>query len=86
VIAACLRRAGRYKEVSLPILWRLSQVVTPHEVVEADKAIRDLAKVHAKRVALEVYQMVKGKDELKARLREMGEKELVSQLETWDKP
>ena len=80
MIAAGVKRAGRFKEMSLPVLWEVA------EAKAKDKdAMHRRAGLHAQRAAFAIYRTVKDREELRAKLSELGEKALVAKLEEWGK-
>lgn len=73
MIAAGLKHARRFKQVSLPVLWDLCQA-------KANSAIEGRAGKHALKVLREVYEVSADRDDLRKRLEQIGEKALAAHL------
>jgi hypothetical protein len=78
VIAAGLKHARRFKQMSLPVLWEMAQG-------EAKDQFEERLKMHALRVMWDIYEGSSDKEGLRRRLSELNEKALVAQLEKWKK-
>lgn len=70
VIAAALKHAGRFKQVSLPVLWEISRDASAHE----------RTRTHALRVAWEIYRAERDRDGLRRLLAEKGMGALAEKL------
>jgi hypothetical protein len=75
-----LNHARRFKQISLPVLWKISQ-----ENPKQNDAIQERLQKHALRIAYEIYHASKNREDLRSRLDKTGEKVLVEQLQAWDK-
>lgn len=75
VVAACMQRAARYKEISIPLLWKLSQSAD----AGADKTSSDRLARHAYTVLKRVCRASNDKTFLIARLRKLGLDELAGE-------
>ena len=84
VIAFGLRHARRFKQISLPALWEISQA-KPNEGSGMEQTIQERMKKHALRVLWDIYKGSKDPQEFKRRLADLGEKALVAQLDEWEK-
>lgn len=80
VIAAGIKRACRFKELSLPVLWEIAE-----ENGKSDDAILKRSSLHAKRAIFGICRAAKDGESLRAKLSELGEKVLVAKLEEWSK-
>jgi hypothetical protein len=80
VIAAAIKRAGRFKELSLPVLWEIAE----ENLKETDPVLNRSGR-HALRALYDVHRAAKDREALRRRLEEIGEKALVAKLEEWDK-
>jgi len=80
VIAAGVKRAGRFKEVSLPVLWEIAE----ESAREEDEVLRRAGR-HALRAVFAIHRSAKDPERLRAQLSELGEKALVAKLEEWIK-
>jgi hypothetical protein len=80
VIAAGVKRAGRFRELSLPVLWEIAEEYAKEEDVVLHRAGR-----HALRAVFAVHRSAKDPEGLRAQLSELGEKSLVAKLEEWIK-
>ncbi len=74
MIAAGIKRAGRFGAVSLPALWELAQG-------EAKDAIGTRAKLHALRAARQLWTAAKDREGLKKQLLELGHQDLIAKFE-----
>lgn len=80
MIAAGVKRAGRFKELSLPVLWEIAE-----ELAKEEDAVLNRAGRHALRAAFGIHRVAKDPEALRTRLTELGEKPLVAKLEEWIK-
>jgi len=80
VIAAGVKRAGRFKELSLPVLWQIAE----ENAKEEDEVLQRAGR-HALRAVFAIQRAAKDPEALRARLSELGEKAMVAKLEEWIK-
>ena len=78
MIAAAIKRAGRFKEISLPVLWEIAE----ENLKESDPVLNRSGR-HALRAVFEIHRSAKDREALRARLDEIGEKDLAAQLKEW---
>lgn len=78
VIAAGLKRASRFRQVSVPALWGITKLKG-----EGDVGAR--VRVHARRVIWEVFRAHDRKEDLIKILTTLGEIDLARQLGDWNK-
>jgi hypothetical protein len=80
VIAAGINRAGRFKELALPVLWEIAE-----ENRKSDDPVLRRSGLHALRAIFAIHRAAKEREALRAKLSELGEKALVAKLEEWGK-
>ncbi len=80
MIAAGILRAGRFNEMSLPILWAIAE-----EKAKNVDPMHQRAGTHARRAIFGIYRAAKDREALRRRLEEMGEKALAAQLDEWSR-
>lgn len=78
VIAAGLKHARRFRQISLPALWEIAQT-------RAKERVEERMKRHALRTVWEIHNATADKAALRKKLADAGEKALVAQLDEWTK-
>jgi hypothetical protein len=76
VIAAGLKRAGRFKEISIPTLWELSRN-------KNRDSIHERLRLHTKGLIRKLWLATPDRAALRSRIEALDMKDLLRQLDVW---